>query len=90
MKIIKATAPSAWATYLINGDDSGISAQDKAAADAFVSREFEGYSPASCEDAGFIKFHDARAECPLAADCQTYTALVPHGAAGLFSRRGAK
>ena len=30
---------SHWASYLVNGDDSGISAEDKAACDSFISRE---------------------------------------------------
>lgn len=64
------TAPSAWASYLINGDASGISEDDKAAADAFVAQ----YGmPVSCEEAGFIHAHDAYHLMPLGADCERYT-----------------
>lgn len=30
---------SYWASYLVNGDDSGISAEDRAACDAFIAKE---------------------------------------------------
>ncbi len=65
------TAPSHWASYLINGDASGIDDRDIAQADAFVESVGCG-APVNCEDAGFI-------HCPdygdLAADCRTYTFL---------------
>jgi len=64
------TAPSAWASYLINGDASGVDDADIAAADAF--QEQFG-TPVDCEDAGFIKYHDAYHLMPLAGDCQRYT-----------------
>ena len=72
---ITATAPSAWASYLINGDDSGIEPEDKAACDAWIAREGLGL-PCSCDDAGFMWRHDAYNECPLGADCQEYTFLI--------------
>ena len=65
------TAPSAWASYLINGDDSGIDAADKAAADAWLESLNLG-APVDCTDAGFMGHHDAYNVCPLAADCQSY------------------
>jgi hypothetical protein len=69
------TAPSCWASYLINGDASGLSDEDVRQADAFV--EWLGATPCSCEDAGFMWNHDARQVCgTLAADCQIYTALI--------------
>ncbi len=79
------TAPSHWACWLINGDDSGISADDKAQADSWVAREGMG-APVACEDAGFFWRHDAETESPLGADCQHYTfirkgMLNPHGEA---------
>lgn len=76
MKTITGTAPSAWASYLINGDDSGIDSEDKAQADAWIQRMARGAPPVDCEDAGFRWDHDARTECPLGADCQRYTFLV--------------
>jgi hypothetical protein len=68
------TAPSIWASYLINGDESSLRATDKAQCDAWV--ESLGYGPpVDARDAGFIHHHDAYAECPLGADCQRYTFL---------------
>lgn len=68
------TAPSYWASYLINGDSSGMDDADVDQADAFLARVGLG-APVSCDDAGFLWYHDARQECPLGADCQTYTFL---------------
>ena len=71
---VSFTAPSAWASYLINGDDSDMEASEKALADQFVAWVCAG-PPVSCEDAGFIWHHNAEQFCPLGADCQTYTFL---------------
>lgn len=76
MRVFKLLAPSVWATYLINGDDSGIEPADKDAADAWIRREGLG-TPTSCEDAGFGWTHDALIEQPLGADLQEYTFLTP-------------
>lgn len=79
LEVITATAPSAWAPYLINGDASGFESNvdpDMEAADAFV--EFIGAgAPVSCDDAGFIAYCNARdwGMIDYAADCQTYTFL---------------
>ena len=70
----RRTAPSSWASYLINGDASGLHPADIAAADAWIESLAFG-SPVSCEDAGFVGYHDAR-EFALATDCQTYDFLV--------------
>jgi hypothetical protein len=72
MKLIELTAPSHWASYLINGDSSGLDAYDVKQADAWIAREGLG-DPVNCEDAGFCRSHDAWTECPFSADCQTYT-----------------
>ena len=74
MNVYKLTAPSAWASYLLNGDDSGIDPQEKAQANAWIEREGLGL-PVSCEDAGFRWHHEAYNECPLGADCQEYVFL---------------
>ena len=65
------TAPSCWASYLINGDASGIDEDDQREADAFVESVGAG-SPVDCTDAGFIRRPDFG---KLAGDCQTYTFL---------------
>lgn len=70
-ELINATAPSHWASYLINGDDSGLEIAEKSAADSWIASEGLGL-PVSCDDAGFIWRHDAFGFCPLGADCQTY------------------
>jgi hypothetical protein len=54
-----------WASYLINGDASGINPEEQALADAWLERE--GGSVVSCEDEPFFSwfygFHTG-------ADCQ--------------------
>lgn len=72
--VVKCTAPSHWASYFINGDDSGLEPEEKKQADAWLQHIGMGY-PVSCEDAGFIHSHDARAVGALPADCQEYTFL---------------
>jgi hypothetical protein len=62
------TAPSCWASYLINGDDSGIEPDEKAQADAFIEWVGAG-DPVSCEDAGFVHHHDARISCRVPQTC---------------------
>lgn len=68
--VFTLTAPSIWASYLINGDYSGISYADKRAADKFAEQYGK---PVNCEDAGFIHAHDAYHIMPLGADCKQYT-----------------
>lgn len=63
-------APSAWAPYLINGDDSGLDPSDIAEADAFVRKVGAG-APVSCEDAGWRSYPDFG----MPSDCQRYTFL---------------
>lgn len=75
MATITATAPSHWASYLINGDASGLDDDEKNACDAWIAREGLG-DPVDCSDAGFIRAHDAFREWPLASDCQEYTFIV--------------
>jgi len=82
-----ATAPSHWASYLINGDASGMNDSEIAACDAWLARAGLG-TPVSCADAGFMRWHDAANEMLLAADCQTYLFLVrqPRDARGRLCR----
>jgi len=74
-RIVELTAPSYWASYLINGDASGMDDEEITACDAWIKREGLG-SPCGCTEAGFVKWHDARFEMPYAADCEVYTFLV--------------
>lgn len=66
-----ATAPSVWASYLINGDASGLEAWEAKQCDAWLEGAGNG-APIDCRDAGFIWQHDARSYGALAADCQEY------------------
>lgn len=79
MIYVEATAPSHWASYLINGDASGMTESEVRAADGWIAREGMG-APVSCEDEGFRWRHDAWPECPLGADCQRYGFLVEESA----------
>lgn len=76
LEVIEATAPSAWASYLINGDDSGIEEGERREADAFVAFVAAG-APVGCEDAGFMWYSNARdwGCTSTGADCQTYSFL---------------
>lgn len=71
---VSATAPSHWAAYFINGDDSGMEDSEIAAADKFAA--WLGGSIVDCQDAGFLWYHDARQFFPFGSDCQEYTALI--------------
>jgi hypothetical protein len=75
MQTLELTAPSAWASYLINGDASGISEEDQRAADQWLASIGHG-GPVGCEDYGFCRVHDAFGFMPFGADCQTYTFLI--------------
>lgn len=80
MKTVTLVAPSHWASYLLNGDDSGLLPTECNAADAWIDRQDMGL-PVSCDDAGFRWYHDARLECPLGADCQEYVFITGHSVA---------
>ena len=73
-KVQTLTAPSHWATYLFYGDDSGLDDNEAAKIDAWLACEGVN-SPVSCDDAGFIRYHDA-SRFALASDCQEYTFLI--------------
>ena len=69
--------PAAWASFLINGDSSGTDEEELTAIKAFCRRNGLPVSAASCEPAGFSRFHDAMNEMPLAAIrkfCETWQA----------------
>ena len=70
--------PSHWASFLINGDTSGTDEEELTAIKAFCRRNGLPLSAASCEPAGFSRFHDAMPEMPLAADCEEFTFILPY------------
>lgn len=78
---ISATAPSAWTSYLINGDDSGLEPGNREAADSFVRDCLAGVAPCDCEPEGFAWNSDARraGHAPYGADLERYTSLVESG-----------
>lgn len=78
MRLFRLTAPSAWASYLIDGDTSGLDAGEQAVIDDWMKAEGVPGIPVTCEDAGFCWRHDA-SRVSLAGDCQTYVWLVPPG-----------
>jgi hypothetical protein len=78
MKTITLTAPSAWASAIMNMDYSGLSKEDIGQLNTFLALNNLSFSDClTCEDAGFMWTHDAYSVCPLGADCQTYTFPEP-------------
>ena len=73
-KLVKYVLPAYWTSYLINGDASGISDMDRAAADHFlVEHDLPG--PVSCSDESwFAKSNDS--DMRLAGDVLEYTFLM--------------
>ena len=69
-----ATAPSAWSSYLMNGDASELDDCERQWCDEWIKSLGLG-PPVECEDAGFRKRHDAFAFYPEAARCLRYTFL---------------
>ena len=78
LKIYRLTALSAWASYLINGDASGLGEGEQATVDSWIESEGVPGAPVDCEDAGFRWRHDA-SRVALAGDCQIYSWLIPPG-----------
>ncbi len=74
LQLVTGDAPAYWASALINGDWSGLDEAEKGQAIAFVT--WLGAWPVSCDPAGFKRVHDATQFGALAADCETYSALV--------------
>jgi hypothetical protein len=75
LRSVTLTAPSNWASYLINGDASGLPVDERAACDAWLAHRGLSF-PVSCDDAGFVHTHDAYMFAPFGADCQSYTFLI--------------
>jgi hypothetical protein len=69
--LIQCTAPSAWASYLINDDPGDLEDSEITTINKWLTANNLGYC-VDCEDAGFLHRHDASGYA-LAADCQTYT-----------------
>lgn len=67
------TLPAYWASYLINGDSSGITPEDKALADAYLLANALPY-PVSCGESEFSWRNDATT---LGGDVCEYVFLLP-------------
>ena len=80
LETIFGNAPSYWASYLVNGDSSGLEQEEIEQADKFA--EWLGGNIVDCtgehddDHPGFMRYHDAQQFGTLAADCSRYTALV--------------
>lgn len=81
IRIFTATAPAHWASYLVNGDASGIDEADIAAADTFLDYclagwEKEGgeaHGPTDVEECGFMHSTDGS---NLGCEAAQYTFVV--------------
>jgi hypothetical protein len=73
-----ATAPSYWASYITNGDASGIDGSEQAACDAWLARNNgRCIGPADYDaESEFRAWHNAWNESPLACDCIDYLFIV--------------
>ena len=83
-EIIRYNLPAYWASYLINGDGSGLYKADKVAADKFVENEsiihkeqgiYTHYRLdfVGCSDPFFSRCNDAAADWQSAGDVCTFT-----------------
>lgn len=73
MKTFTLTAPSHWASAIMNRNYSGLSKEETSQLNTFLAINSVSFSDClHCEDAGFKRYHDATAQGVLAADCQTY------------------
>jgi hypothetical protein len=70
LRPVKHDLPAYWASYLINGDASGLEPEEKKACDDYLTkRELPG--PVDCKPAGFGRFDG------LGCELETYTFLLP-------------
>lgn len=67
-----ATAPAHWACLFVNGDDSGMESSDVKAAEAWAESLAPWRVVSVGDSVGFMRYHDAHAFCPLAADCAEF------------------
>lgn len=65
--------PAYWATYLINGDASGLDDSEKAVCDMWLARNHDLYF-VDCSEPYFARDNEAT---HLAGDVCDYTALLP-------------
>lgn len=75
---LELAAPSYWASYLINGDASGLRNGEENDADSWLAEMAAGWGPPVevSEDSEFRWYHSADAWVG-AADCAVYTFMRP-------------
>ena len=73
MDTVTYTAPAYWASYIVNGDSSGLDPSEHEAADAFLATLPPDAVIAECEEVGFAWSNDATDE---GGNCCTYTFLL--------------
>lgn len=74
LEVVRHTLPAYWASYLINGDDSGIESEDIYYADKFLAeRNLPG--PVSCSDEAWFA-HRNDSSNRMAGDVLEYTFLI--------------
>lgn len=71
MKLVKFTLPSFWASYLVNGDASGLDDHEIKAIDRWLDANNLS-SPLGYEDVGFY-WHNDGPEGHLGGDCMGFT-----------------
>jgi hypothetical protein len=75
-KVMTLTAPSHWASAIVNGDYSGLEPLDVKHLNTWLALQGLSFADClSCEDADFMWKHDAAGVTGTGADCQTYTFL---------------
>lgn len=71
IEVTTATAPSHWASFLVNGDASGMESEDLIACMKWLESMAPWYVVGCEDDEHFSKWHDATCFA-LAATCCTY------------------
>lgn len=68
------TAPSSWASAMVNLDYTGLEPEERAALNNFLARQGVSFTDCLfCEEAGCTRDHDAKPEIgDVLAECSTY------------------
>ena len=75
LTIVEHDLPAYWASYLINGDSSGIHGEDMYEADKFLA-DHNLPMPSDCRPAGFGKFFFSGQGKDLGCELETYSFLI--------------
>lgn len=69
------TLPASWASYVINGDASGIEDDEVIVIDAWLNKVQPGI-PTSCSDEQFFSWHNDGPTPNIGGDCLEYEFIV--------------